>query len=110
MDKNNGGSDDDSDSGPQVRSKSPIGGKSQISSRPGPSKNQKKEVPEVAKSESNKKRTPLKILGISEMEGESLIFKVMLGTEVRWVKRSFLIPDYLLEMVEFYESNINFIK
>ena len=44
MDKNNGGFDDESDSGPEVRSKSPLGGKSQISSRPGPSKNQKKEV------------------------------------------------------------------
>ena len=57
-----------------------------------------------------KKRATLKILGISELEGECLIFKVMIGNDIKWVKRCYLVPDYLEELCEFYESNINFSK
>lgn len=48
-------------------------------------------------------------MGISEYSGE-LIFKVRMGERLMWVKRSFLVPDYLMEMVQFYETHINFVQ
>ena len=45
---------------------------------------------------------------MSETPDHQLVYKTLLEGEVKWVKRSFLIPNYLLELVQFYESNMSF--
>jgi hypothetical protein len=48
----------------------------------------------------------MKITGIT-IDGEgNYIYRVFIDGEVKWVKRSYLVPRFLLELCEFYEENL----
>ena len=50
----------------------------------------------------------IKILAMSKNKNEEFVYKISIGQEEVWVKRDFFVPEYLLDLCEFYESNLLF--
>jgi hypothetical protein len=44
------------------------------------------------------KKKQISIAGISTGDDGGYIFKILIDNSVKWVKRSFLVPDYLNEL------------
>lgn len=50
----------------------------------------------------------VKILGAAEGDDKSLIFKIEVNGKPKWVERNYLIPNHMLELINFYEAAICF--
>jgi hypothetical protein len=51
-------------------------------------------------------RKELKITGITVDGTGNYVYRVLIEGELKWVKRSYLVPKFLLELCEFYEENL----
>jgi hypothetical protein len=48
----------------------------------------------------------LTIVGLSTDKSGKYVYKILIDGAVKWVKRTFLVPNYLKELCEFYEQNL----
>ena len=53
-----------------------------------------------------KPKKSIKITGISVSDTGNYIYRILMDGEVKWVKRSYLVPHFLNELCEFYEENL----
>lgn len=57
-----------------------------------------------------KQKKPIKILGLNETLSLGLVFRIEIEGKIEWVKRNYFLPEYTVELLEFYESSILFKK
>jgi hypothetical protein len=47
---------------------------------------------------------------MNELENEGFVYKIESEGKSEWVRRGFFFPDYMLELIEYYESCLHLKK